>query len=317
MKTVVLAFHIERTGAKPEHETIAIELSVVDDKFQCHDSLLLKGFIPRPIPSQENGPVAPAGFEHRSWVEYWSNKIELLQQLTTDCITFHSAQLAMITGFQEFRKKWELRAENDGFNLEICCDNPAFDCSHINSMISKYLPEYHPLPYRASTATYQPILDTDSMLRGVLAAADTMYSGASGMSARIRKLYEITIPCASMHSVSTHSVSTHSSTHIATCNTAYNIACDAQIVLGIRRGEILRAACCCCAEDEGPYTHWNCSEEILSNMVTRIEKSLAEHGSASWGGGIVCKCMRHLLKEKYELDMTHGSYITITGRKKV
>jgi hypothetical protein len=220
MKTVVLAFDIERTGAKPENETIGIGLSVVDENFKQLDSLLLKGYISRPIP--EEG--APEGFELRSWVEFWQPRQEVLKTLTVDFDVKEIVQKTMIIRFQEFRKKWEYRAEDEGFNLEICSDNPVYDCWFINELICRYLPEYHPLPYKARSITYQPIWDTDSMLRGVLAATDPEFKSGWGLSDRIRELYD----------VKTEDIGYDHLPH----HDAYNIACDAQIILGIREGRI-------------------------------------------------------------------------------
>lgn len=225
-KTIVLAFDIERTGAKPENETIAIGLSVVDENLRQLDSLLLKGYVQRLV-TDEDATIynAPEGFEPRSWVEFWYDKKDYLNQLAVEeNVDFHTSQKYMIMGFQEFRKKWELKAENEGFDLEICSDNPVYDCWFINSLICQYLPEYHPLPYKALSVIYQPIWDTDSMLRGLVAAVDGTFKGPWGLSKHIRKLYNIVVPEKIGYDHLPH-------------HDAYNIACDAQIVLGVREGK--------------------------------------------------------------------------------
>lgn len=225
METVVLAFDIERTGAKPEHETIAIGISVVNENFKQLDSWLIVGYIPRPIP--EDG-TAPEGFEVSPWEEFWCDKQEHLEKLSIvpypqqkpQQKTQQETQQKMIIQFQEFRKKWEYRASVEGFKLEVCCDNPVYDGWFINEMLCQYLPEYHPLPYASRQISYQPLWDTDSMLRGLLATADPTYKNNWGLSNRVREIYD---------------VETEDIDH-----DAYNIACDAQIVLGVRDCRIHR-----------------------------------------------------------------------------
>lgn len=223
--TVVFAFDIERTGAKPEHETIAIGVSVVDQNMKLLDSLLLKGYVPRSITNEEaTMNNAPKGFEPRSWVEFWHDKRSHLKKLESDYKDANLAEKIMIMGFQEFRKKWEHKAEQEDFNLQLCSDNPTYDCHFINKMINTHLPEYHPLPYKARKIEYQSLWDTDSMLRGFLAATDPSYKKQWGLSDRIRELYN----------VKTEDIGYDHMPH----HDAYNIACDAQILLGIRDGRI-------------------------------------------------------------------------------
>jgi hypothetical protein len=227
MKTVTLAFDIERTGAKPDNETIAIGISVVDENLKQLDSLLLKGYIERPMPNGEaTFDNAPRGFEPRSWIEFWHDKREHLKSLTVYDIDYETSQQHMIIRFQEFRKKWEYRAEQEGFNLEVCSDNPVYDCWFINEMICKYVPEYHPLPYMARCIKYKPLWDTDSMLRGVIAVSNPKFKGPWGLSDHIRSIYKVNPEDIGYDHMPHHD--------------AYNIACDAQIVLGIREGRIVK-----------------------------------------------------------------------------
>lgn len=212
MRTIVLGFDIERSGAGFEHDTIAIGASVVDQDFKELDSLLLLGY------------TDDTKFEQRCMDEFWSNHKDVLEKLRyTGNLTHNERQKEMIQEFQEFRKKWETYATENNCVLELVSDNNVYDGGFINRMISDYTGDML-IPYTASTKKYRPFWETHSEQRGLLMVADPSYDNNWGFSKRIREIYEIP-------------QTTKEHDHMPN-NDAYVIAHEQQAMLNIRVGNV-------------------------------------------------------------------------------
>lgn len=226
---VVIAFDIERSGGLSSSETIAIGLSAVNDKLEQLDSLFLPGYF-----GKDN-----TAWEQRCWDEFWSKNEDKLDQLKyTGGLSKSERQKEMINAFQEFRIKWERLSKKHGFKLELVCDNIVFDGGFINQMIAEHMPSGTlPLPYSADKTPnddgviaqkYKSLWETHSVQRGLLAVVDPDYKTDWGYTKRINELYSIP----PMDPEITHDHLPH--------HDAYTIACEQQVVNGIRDRTIVR-----------------------------------------------------------------------------
>lgn len=157
----ILAFDIERYGATSEYNTLAIGAVVMDTNFCVKDCIRICGY------------MYECKFEPRCWEEFWSNKQHILQQLKYDGHeTADERQVSMIDEFQRFRRKWELKAHDLGYELHLVSDHPLYDGGFLNEMIQKYRPDL-PMPFSAlKPHSYMGITDVDSMVQGILYATD-------------------------------------------------------------------------------------------------------------------------------------------------
>lgn len=235
--TLVLAFDIERSGGRADHDTIAIGCSVVDSEFNELDNLFLPMYFPK-----------ETVFETRCWQEFWSQeknaeKLSLFEYKgdLNKCQREHEC----INLFQQFREKWQNKADTMGLLLELVSDNNVYDGGFINELIGYYMngpnPKCQhiiingsmsttptlPIPYSAgSVQNYKPFWETHSEQRGILAVVDPSFKGNYGFTKRISELYEVP-PMKKEHD------------HHPT-NDAYTIAFEQQVVLGIRDQTIKR-----------------------------------------------------------------------------
>lgn len=218
-QTLVLAFDIERSGGRSEHDTIAIGASVVDQDLKELDSLFLPGYFKADHPT-------PSIFEQRCWEEFWSKNTEILDTLKYEgSLDKYSRSLEMIQEFQAFRARWETLAKDKGYKLELVSDNNVYDGGFINEMINNFLTRELPIPYSASNPQkYKSFWETHSEQRGLLMAVDPSFKEDFGLSKRIGELYELP-------------EMTKSHDHNP-ANDAYTIAYDQQVLLGIRDGRI-------------------------------------------------------------------------------
>jgi hypothetical protein len=214
MEKIVLAFDIERSGCGKEHDTIAMGASVVDSNMNELDNFFFKCYIP-----------GETNFEQRCMDEFWSKNLEVLKTLE-----YHGdktkkvLELEMITGFQNFRKKWELFAEENGKTLVLASDNKVYDGGFVNQLIFEHLPGTLPIPYSAGKQKYSAFYETHSEQRGLLFSVDSGYDKNWGFTDRIIELYSGMPEPKKMHD---HNPA----------NDAYSIAFDQQVLFGIREGK--------------------------------------------------------------------------------
>lgn len=209
MKTYVLAIDIERSGARYEHDTVGIGAVVVDGDLKQLDSLLLKGYVPN-----------ETKFEQRCMSEFWSNHPETLEMLTYDGeLSKVEREKEMIELLQEFRAKWEGIAEEDGAKLELVTDNNVYNGGYVNKLINDHTEDL-PIPYNTQRK-YSPFWETHAEQRGLLMAIDSSFEDDWGLYEKINQLYE-DLP--EIEKTDDHNPVTD----------AYAIACEQQILLGIR-----------------------------------------------------------------------------------
>jgi hypothetical protein len=230
----VLAFDLERDGPDTRYRTFALGASVVDSDFQELDSYLSFNLRARETPAE--------GFEDGYWRRHWSKFPEILEALTYHGeLSLEDQERVMIQGFQEFRKKWELRALEQGETLELVCDNPTYDAMHVNILLEKHNAGL-PLPFSAlptttgdgkSEFTYGTVWDVFSMqkgwLTGTLPASEA--DGLKwGLSSKMEALFMREPPAKKYQ----HS---HSPDH-----DAYTIAWDYQLLRAFALKDILLRA---------------------------------------------------------------------------
>jgi hypothetical protein len=178
---ITLAFDIERSGATAFYDTIAIGASVVDENFHQLDSLLLNGYVPE-----------ATRFEPRCMNEFWSKNMDILNSLKyTGNLSYPERQAEMIKEFQHFRAKWEILCQENDNELYLVSDNNVYDGGFINDMIFKYLPGVLPIPYTASTQSYESFWETDSIAKGIVNLVDPTYNKSWGFTDRLKSLYEL------------------------------------------------------------------------------------------------------------------------------
>lgn len=222
MKTYVLAFDIEKSGATDKYPIIGIGASVVDENFRELDRLFLPGYFPEKTP-----------FEPRCWDEFWnkdSNKEQLANLEYKGPKNPEERQSDMIKVFQVFRRKWEEQCAKAGIKLELVSDNNVFDGGFINNMIFRHMQNTLPIPFSAlpkqeGTQVYSTFWETFSQQRGLLMAVDPEFALTKewGYSDRVKELYAGIPELKINHD---HNPA----------NDAYSIACDQQILLGITKG---------------------------------------------------------------------------------
>lgn len=210
-----MAFDIERSGGRNEHETIGIGATIVDHNLNELDSLFLQGYFPK-----------STNFEQRCWEEFWSKYEDKLNILTYEGpLTKEERQQEMIIQFQQFRKKWEKYAVDNGIELLLVSDNNVYDGGFINDLIYRYLPNTLPIPY-STAAKYRPFFETHSEQKGFLMAVDPHFDQNWGFQKRIGELYEVP----KMKRKHDHNPA----------NDAYTIAFEQQVLFAIQRGDIKR-----------------------------------------------------------------------------
>jgi hypothetical protein len=211
-----LAFDIERSGALPEHQTIAIGACVVNEAFEKVDELLLVNY--RPDETK---------FEQRCWDEFWSKHSDVLDALQyTGLLTLKEQDKHMITELQVFRAKWEERCDANADVLVLVSDNNVFDGGYINQLIHEHLPGKMPIPYSAGKQEYDTFLEVHSMQGGLLMAVDPTFTSDWSFGNRIAELYDL--PEKQIE---------HDHNPV---NDAYTIGYDYMILMGIRDGRIHR-----------------------------------------------------------------------------
>jgi hypothetical protein len=212
MNNIVLAFDIERSGARCEHHTIGIGASVVDSDFKELDRLFLPGYI-----------QSETIFEDRCFDEFWSKFPDKLEELAYEGdLNMEERQKEMITEFQAFRAKWEKYAKDNKVTIEVVADNNVYDGGFINEMIFQHTDSL-PLPYNTEQK-YKSFWETHSEQRGFLMGIDPEFKGSWGLSKRISELYEIP----EMTNDHDHNPA----------NDAYTIAFEHQVMIAIRDGRI-------------------------------------------------------------------------------
>jgi hypothetical protein len=209
-----LAIDIERSGALPEHNTIGIGMSVVDENFKELDSLFLPGYNPK-----------DCNMEQKCWDEFWSKNEDTLNKLLhpNDSISSSDIEKQMIISVQEFRKKWETICNNSSHVLHLVSDNNVYDGGFINQLIFKYTDDM-PIPYKVVDKSYNSFFETHSEQRGFLLAVDHEFNSNWGFTKRISDLYNVPV----MNKLHDHNPA----------NDAYTIAFDHQVLNNIRSGNI-------------------------------------------------------------------------------
>jgi len=216
---IVLAFDIERSGPRLEHDTIAIGACVLDWTFKELDRLCLLGYFPKPDACGQQ-----TEFDPKTWEEFWSKHQDTLTALTyTGTKTKKAREEEIVEQVQAFRRKWELNAEKNNLKLEVCTDNNVFDGGFINCLLFEYSKQL-PFPY-STQGEYRPFWETHSQQRGLLMAVDPGFKQDWGYSQRINELYDIPAVMEKPHD---HNPA----------NDAYTIAFDQQVLLHIRDGQI-------------------------------------------------------------------------------
>ena len=212
-EVVVLSFDIERSGSRSQDQTIAIGASVVDSDFIQLDSLFTYSYVP-----------GVTTFEERAWNEFWVKNLDILEQLEyKGPLNLHDREFEMISQFHEFRKKWELKTNN---NLILCNDNSPFDVHYLNELYGKYLPNVLPMPYTAHSQEYSPLWETHSIQKGLLAAVIPSFTSNWGFTDKIKEIYNVP----KMPETMTHNHLPH--------HDAYTIATEMHVLMKIQKGEI-------------------------------------------------------------------------------
>lgn len=215
MATLSFGLDIERSGGTDKYDTIAIGVSVVNDRFKELDNLLLKGYFPK-----------ETVFEERWINEFWSKNEDVLAKLEyKGDKNKKEREKEMIEEFQLSRGKWERYSDKNSIKMETVSDNSVFDCGFINELIFANMDGTMPLPY-CTTGNYKPLWETHSVMRGILMVADPNFKKDWGFSDRIAELYDVP-PMERKHD------------HMPN-NDAYTIAFENQVLLGIRDGSIQR-----------------------------------------------------------------------------
>lgn len=212
MKTVVLAFDIERAGPTDYQNTIAIGASVVDEDLTELDRMLECGYF-----------EGATKFDQNCWDNFWCKNEKSLKKLKyTGKLDQYQREAEMVCAFLEFRLKWENLTEEKGWKLELVSDNGVYDGGFINQMMFEHT-DYLPIPYNVKDSSWNSLWETHSQQRGLLMAVNPEFRKDKGFSDRINALYSI-------------KKSTIKADHTP-ANDAYNTARDQQVLLGIRNGK--------------------------------------------------------------------------------
>lgn len=231
--TYVLAFDIERSGARDEHQTIAIGASVVDSNLEEVGSFFETNFRSgghldeNKILTEENNVRRNnvTFFEPRCWNEFRRKNTHILKKLEyKGNQTMKQQEKRMTRKFQEFRSHWERMAQEEKTTLDLVSDNNVYDGGFINQLIFQHTKD-QPLPYSASRPqTYQPFWEVFSMQKGMLSALGPSFNSDWGLSKDIAETF-----CLPKH-VNQHDHMPH--------NDAYTIAWDYHILKKIQSGDI-------------------------------------------------------------------------------
>lgn len=164
---ILFGIDIEGSGMFESCSVIAIGCCVMHGGKKV-DALLATGYTP------------DVQFEPRCRVEFWDSRPNHLLRFTAPAgiTTTRDAQKYMISAFQAFRAKWELRADELGVDIQYVSDNPAYDIGQLNILIAGHCAgvpgvkghQQLPMPYRASSMAYGRVWDSDSLAKGALAA---------------------------------------------------------------------------------------------------------------------------------------------------
>lgn len=211
---LALAFDIERSGGRTEHDTFALGASVIDEDFNELDRFERRIYVESDV-----------NFEKRCYEEFWSKFPDTLNSLkyTGESKSKDEREKEMILSFQEFRAKWEQYANDNQMELILFSDNNVYDGGYVNELICKYT-EQLPIPYTAKSQKYDSFYETGSMFAGIISVVDPSYPKTWSYGARVKELYDVP----QMKREHNHTPA----------DDAYTIAFDAQIVTGIRRGKI-------------------------------------------------------------------------------
>ena len=187
----VLAFDIERAGATEEFDTIAIGATVLDSNYVALGSYLSTCYVP-----------GETRFEKKCYDEFWSKHKHILKALENvdTKLSRKEKEKQMITGFVDFVKAWENKAQQQHVQLHRVCDNSPFDVHFINILIYEYYNStLNPFPYQFNTRQYGSLWETHSMMKGFLLATNNAEKARSknwGFSGIIRKMYPHLPKCA-------------------------------------------------------------------------------------------------------------------------
>jgi hypothetical protein len=214
-ETFVLSFSIVRTGITDSYNTIGIASTVVDKNYELLDSFEMGCYF------NKNYGEYDTNFDEKYKKTFWEDKQELLNKLSYsgDLDPFEQ-EGEMIRGFMKFVLKWESKAQETGFILEVATDNPAINAGFINIMIYEHTNMY-PLPF-TTDGNSRILLDVVSQQKGVLSTLCTWSVDPSRYSSIIRKIYNVTEDITKYKTVD------------YLLDTVYSIAKDQQILNNIR-----------------------------------------------------------------------------------
>lgn len=211
----VLSFSIVRTGITDTYNTIGIASSVVDKNYELLDSFEMGCYF-----NKNNGEY-DTGFDEQYKKTFWGDKHELLNKLSySGDLEPFEREGEMISEFMKFVLKWELKAQETGFTLEVATDNPTINAGFINIMIYEHTHMY-PLPF-TTDGKPRMLLDVLSQQKGVLSTLCTWSVDPSRYSNIIRTIYCVSDDIAKYKTVD------------YLLDTVYNIAKDQQILNNIR-----------------------------------------------------------------------------------
>lgn len=183
-RNLILAFDIERSGGRSEHNTIALGAVIIDETYRKLDTFLFKGYV--------KGSV---NFEDKCWDEFWSKHTNILEGLSAEekYNDMSECEARMIESFQKFRSGWETTAKQFNATLTLVSDNVIFDGGYVNEMINKYTADL-PIPYSAARLSkgnqkYAGIVDVGDIERGMLMVLDPNNKLPGRKPARLESLY--------------------------------------------------------------------------------------------------------------------------------
>lgn len=180
LKLWTLAFDIEMSGQRKEHDILAIGMSVVDDKFTELGSLLIKMYLGKD----------KTNFDPRTWSEFWEPNEGILDLIKYDgpITSKKILEFDAIQQFLEFKKNWEEKARKERVKIILVSDNPVFDGGFINGLIFDYTKEL-PIPYN-SFGEYDSFLDVGSEERGfIMGIIEEIQNSSKKRNETLNRLY--------------------------------------------------------------------------------------------------------------------------------
>jgi len=214
MKSLVVAFDIERSGSTFDYDTLAIGAVCMNENFEELDRYYCNCYFPD-----------QTVFEPRCVKEFWSKHPETLANLTyIGKLSKVEREAEMIQGFHAFRQKWEKYAVANSYQYYLVSDNNVYDGAFINHLMVKHMPGVLPLPYTASTQSYETFFETHSMTKGLLLAHGVMAD------------WGVTNQLALIYSMPTRTIF-HDHNPV---NDAHSIAFDMHCLLQIGSGKIVK-----------------------------------------------------------------------------